>query len=328
MLRALVGGTLRLSHGMTAGRIRNPSCSPETRQKLEFILRCFIDGYNFALTSKSNEKLALALDAGFDAHHVGFAYEGAGMALTVLDLLKLTKSSRLKSFVTEVGEKHDYIAMVGAGLAVARMRWAGGFTRSYFSSFDPLLSWCMPDGFGFHQGFFSPDKFVDHQENSPPDFTPAARQLFDSGIGRSLWWTCGASPQQIAATIARFPEDRRGEIWCGIGVACSYAGGDDGSSLSALLELAGRHHVDFLSGLPFAARMRQKAGNTSPVTENACRKLLGQTADETADMAQRLLEKAEATLGDRAGRDGYAFVRLHLTENLTQETTSSKALSG
>lgn len=328
MLRELVSGTLKLSHGMTTGRIRNPNCPPETCQKLEFVLRCFIDGYNLAISSKSNEKLARKLDTDFDAHHVGFAYEGAGMALTVLDLLKLTKPSRLKSFVTEEGEKHDYIAMVGAGLAVARMRWAGGFTRSYFSSFDPLLSWCMPDGFGFHQGFFSPDKFVDHQENPPADFTPDARQLFDSGVGRSLWWTCGASPQRIAATIARFPEDRRAEMWCGIGVACAYAGGDDGTSLSALLELAGSYHADFLSGLPFAARMRQKAGNASPVTENACRKLLGQTADETADMAQRLLQEAEATLGDRVGRDGYAFVRLHLTETLTQETTSPRALSG
>jgi hypothetical protein len=312
---------------MTAGRIRNPDCPTEIRQKLEFVLRCFVEGYNLALASKSNGRLAHNLDTSFDDHHVGFAYEGAGMGLAVSDLLKLAKSSRLGNFVAEDGEKHDYIVMVGAGLAAARMRWANSFTRTYFESFNPLLSWCVPDGYGFHQGFFSPEQFVDNREGAPEYFTPDARQLFDSGVGRSLWWTCGTSAERIAASIARFPESRRAEMWCGIGVACAYAGGDNGANLYDLLELAANYRSDFLSGLPFAARMRQKAGNASPVTENACCKLLSQTADETATMVCKFLQNSEEALGDRVGWEGYAFVRHRLVESFAHEVVVQKASS-
>jgi hypothetical protein len=328
MLQALLSGALKLSPDMARGRIRYRECPPEVAGRLEYVFECFIGGYNLALASRSNAALARELDAGFDSHHVGFAYEGAGMALALLDLLNLRSTNRLQSFITREAVNHDYITVVGAGLAAARAPWAWSRLKSYVAKLDPLVSWCMPDGFGFHQGFFYPERFVDRHEGAPEDFTLDARRLFDSGVARSLWWTCGASPELIARTISGFEEERRPELWCGIGIACAYAGGDNGDSLAGLRELSHKYLVHFLSGLPFAARMRQKAGTASPVTEEACRRLLARSADEAASMAGRLLQRAFELLGDRVGREGYGFVRRGLAELLGAETAEEKTFAG
>ena len=327
MLDKLLQAAFKITHEMASGHIRNPNCAPEVVERLERILGCFIQGYNLALASKSNVTLMGQLDAAFDAHHVGFAYEGAGMGLTVLDLLTPGRVSRLQAFVSRDAPGHDYIAMVGAGLAMARMSWASPMFRRYLDGFDPLVRWCVPDGYGFHEGYFAPARYVDDREGAPTKFTCDEKQLFDSGIGRSLWWTCGASASLIAQSIDRFPLPRRAEMWCGIGVACAYAGGDNGESLGALLEFAGDYRGDFLSGFPFAARMRQRAANPSPTTSNACKQLLGRTVDETADMASHLLERAVEDLGARAGREGYAFVRRGLTDIFAQEIARYEALT-
>jgi len=305
---------------MTAGVIRNPECPTRTALALEHVLCCFIEGYNLALASTSDAALANDLDHAFDAHHVGFAYEGAGTALALLDLLTLNRSRRLRSFITGAGAQHDYIIMVGAGLGAARAHWLNPFWRRYFSGFDPLVSWCVPDGFGFYQGIFHPQLYADTQRLAPAFMSAPEAQLFDSGIGRSLWWSCGADAERIAEKIAAFPAARRGEMWCGIGVACAYAGGDDGESLPALLDLAGDYRPDFLSGVPFAARMRQKAHNASCVTDHCCRFTLGRSVEEAASMACEQLHDAARILGERVGREGYAMVRRHLSELLTAPT--------
>jgi hypothetical protein len=327
MFRMLLQSVLRLSPEMASGRIRIPSSEPGVEQRLEFILRCFIDGYNLAITAGSNADLASDLDASFDPHHVGFAYEGAGMGLALLDLVSFSQKSRLHDFIHNDGARHDYIAMVGAGFTMARLPFAGSYLRRYFRRFDPLVCWCVPDGYGFHEGFFAPARFVDAQQGPSLPLSQYDRQLFNSGVGRSLWWTCGASPRAISDSIAGFSAEHRAEMWCGIGVACAYAGGDEGRSLATLLELAGDYRADFLSGLPFAARMRQKGGNPSPVTENACQQLLSCSTDEAANMAAAALQQASALLGDRVGDEGYAFVRRQLTEILTREAVPHGELS-
>ena len=67
---------------------RNFDCVESmARASLEEILRVFISGYNLTLEIPNYELLAQRLDLTFDSHHVGFAYEGAGMCCALLDLL-------------------------------------------------------------------------------------------------------------------------------------------------------------------------------------------------------------------------------------------------
>ena len=289
------------------------ACGPVLRAKLEGMLLAFIDGYHLALKNSHPEMLAEKLRAQFDDHHVGFAFEGVGMCLALFDLLALSKHSRMRAFTDGAGSAHDYIVTVGAGFACARVPWGLRAMDGYARKLDPLIAWCVPDGYGFHQGFFHHKRFIDTAAEPPASFTGYSRELFDSGIGRSLWWVKGANPERIREAIDAFPKARRPELWSGVGVAASYAGGVAADDLLGLRQLSGPYRADFLTGVPFAARLRQKGGNHSPVTNLACRVLLDMTADEAADL---IASTADDVARDVAGMTGvtagYALVRQRL----------------
>ena len=294
-------------------------CDAAVRPRLEQVLATFADGYNLALAVDDTEMLAAELRRSFDDQHVGFAFEGAGLYLGLRDLLAPRGPSRLRAFIEGPGREHDYITAVGAGFALARMPWGLRGWEAYARRLDPLVAWCLPDGLGFHQGIFQPRRYQDPRSEPPAALPAFARQLFDSGVGRSLWWSQGASPRRIAAAIHRFPAPRQREMWCGIGVAAAYAGGVDDEALLDLRTLAGPNRADFLSGVPFAARMRQKGRNPWSGTERASRLLLGCDADAASDW---LMEIVDGVVNDGSvdegarRRDSYLLVRQRLVAEL------------
>ena len=81
----------------------------------------------------------------------GFAYEGAAMALALLDHVLPWRRNRLARFIRGPARDHIYMAHVGAGWALARLRRG---TNRYFHKLDPLLRWLAMDGYGFHEGYF------------------------------------------------------------------------------------------------------------------------------------------------------------------------------
>jgi enediyne biosynthesis protein E3 len=292
------------------------------RAGLEEVLRVFISGYNLTLQTRDYELLAQRFETTFDRHHVGFAYEGAGMCCALLDLLAPRRTSRLRAFTDTAGRKHDYIATVGAGFAVARLPYGLRVLDRYLEKLDPMIGWCVLDGYGFHQGVFHHRVFVDECKDPPRALADYGKQLFDSGLGRSLWWVKGASPVLIRQSIDRFPEARRSELWHGVGVASAYAGGVGEEVLTELLELSGNCRADFLSGIPFASRMRQRGENASQSTDVACRLLLKMTADEAADLLVGYMDEISAQwTGTRKelGRKGYMLVRERVTQGFQFE---------
>jgi hypothetical protein len=296
-------------------------CDAEVRSRLERVLAVFAAGYNLTLATADQGKLAVELRRRFDDHHAGFAFEGAGMAYALLDLATPWRASRLAAFIAGPGSGHDYIAMVGAGFAIARLPWALRLWPGYARRFDPLIAWCMADGYGFHQGIFKPGRYVAGRAEAPARLAHWARRLFDAGLGRSLWWSQGASPRRIARVIGGFAAERRPEMWCGIGTAAVYAGGAGDEALSELRALAGPHLPDLLSGVPFATRMRERGGNPSPVTDRACLQLLGRSPAAASgwlvDVVREVVadESIERTV---RLRDAYVLVRRRLVEELRQ----------
>jgi hypothetical protein len=131
------------------------------RSSLEEILRVFIAGYNLTLQIRGHELLVQKLEDEFDSHHVGFAFEGAGMCCALFDLLAPCGTSRLREFTDTVACKHDYITTVGAGFAVARLPYGLRVLDRYNEKLDPMVAWCIPEGYGFHQGFFHHRSFVE-----------------------------------------------------------------------------------------------------------------------------------------------------------------------
>jgi hypothetical protein len=261
-----------------------PGCASNSRVHLEGVIHTFIEGYNLALSTVDLNQLACKLDDSFSPAFVGFAYEGAGLYLGLSDLLFPHSDSRLAEFTRSAAHRHDYIATVGAGFAIARAPLGLQRMESYQRRLDPMSAWCLSDGYGFHQGYFHWKRFIEGQEPSPRSFDAQSRRLFDAGVGRSMWWVFGAEPSAIASAISRFDETRRPEMWTGIGTALAYAGGGTPNASSLLLNLAGPYRFDFLSGIPFAAHMREKGSNPAQWTAEVCFDLLNLSVAETSNL--------------------------------------------
>jgi hypothetical protein len=321
---------------LSAGRFTVPmhACDDArayARANLDHVLRVFVAGYNVALGGADDASVADRLTDTYAPHHVGFAFEGAGMCHALFDLLVPGRTSRLRAFTDGAARGHDYIATVGAGFAVARVPWGRALLHHYLRALDPAVAWCVLDGYGFHQGFFHPEWFTLEQREAPASFRPYARRLFDCGVGRSFWWTQAGFGRGIKRAIERFPVARRADMWCGIGMAAAYAGGVATSELGDLLVQAGRWSKDFLAGFPLAARMRQKGGNRSPWTEMACAQLLSMSAETAADMVRESVTTIAAELTQREGEmreTGYARVRERITRALQQDRERAGPATG
>ena len=281
-------------------------------RKLERMLESFISGYNTAVTTPDTKLLGEKLHAAFDQHHVGFAFEGIGLYLAALDVLLPFGGGRLDRYFRGDGEKHDFIVAVGAGFVFGRIPGGVFLMEKYLRTLDPFIAWCVPCGYGFHEGFFKHKQYIDAAKEPPSALSPLGKQLFDSGLGRSVWWVKCGDAGSIRAAIDGFPEPRRAELWAGIGIAAAYAGGVGVAELIRLRDLAGQYEADFLSGLPFAARLRQKAGNYSDTTELACSVLLGKSTDMTADMAEMAGDAVRSQVHGRGTTNAYDLVRRYL----------------
>jgi hypothetical protein len=144
-----------------------------------------------------------------------------------------------------------------------------------------VVKWLALDGYGFHEGYFDWPRYIENQL-LPDRLSGYACRGFDQGLGRCLWFVKGADVARIVATIAAFPPARRPDLWSGVGLACSYAGGVERQVIEALAHAAGPYHPQLAQGVVFAAGTRQKAGNPVPHTELACRVVCGISLAEAA----------------------------------------------
>ena len=234
----------------------------QVHQRLERIGRAFLHGYHAALEEDRPDRLASALDP-IEPELRGFAFEGAGMGLYLLDLLTPWSRDRLRRFLQGPGDPHAYMVHVGAGWAMSQLRLR---VEQPPPRFDPLLGWLAVDGYGFHQGYFHWADTVD-RHSVPSRISGYARRVFDQGLGRSLWFVEGAEVPRIAETIARFPRSRHADLWSGVGLACAYAGGVDAGAIETLAANAGTCRSPSRAGCRFR-RQGASVPGTSRITPN------------------------------------------------------------
>jgi len=260
------------------------------RLHLEEVGRTFVDGYNAALAEDGTDALGRRLGEAPAARR-GFAFEGAAMALTLLDLLVPWRRGRLAAFLAGPGRTHSYLVHVGAGWALARSPVPAS---ALLRRLDPVERWLALDGFGFHEGFFRWPRSVVAQR-VPRRLRGYARRAFDQGLGRSLWFVEGAEPERIAATIGAFPPPRRADLWSGVGLASAYAGGVTREAVERLRLLGMGFLPQLAQGAAFAAKARQLAGNETPETEMACAVLCGLPAAAAAAVTDAAEEELAAS---------------------------------
>jgi len=259
--------------------------SPVMRQRLEKVGGAFVGGYHAALEEGKPATLVSRLDES-DLEFRGFAYEGAAMGLGLLDYLTPWNRWRVPAFLGGAGDAHTYMVHVGVGWVLARVP---GSVEKFISRYDPLLRWLVVDGYGFHEGFFHWRNYLAGQP-LPRRVTGYARRAFDQGLGRCLWFVDGGEVDRIARTVASLPTERRADLWSGVGLAVVYAGEASDAGLISLLESAGEFQPQLRQGAAFAAKARQRAGNLTPYTEQACVALCGMSARDAARLTDATLE--------------------------------------
>jgi hypothetical protein len=266
-----------------------PERGLSVQRHLETAGGAFVAGYNKALITPRVQELAPALNS-IDPMYYGFAYEGAAMALALLDLITPWNRSRLRHLIeSPAGDAHVYMLYIGAGWAIARIPWARRKFERTTMRYDPLYRWLALDGYGFHEGFFHTHQCVSEQR-LPRRLSPQAARVFDQGLGRSLWFSQGADVRQIVTVIDSFAKPRQEDLWSGVGLAASYAGGVSRDDLMFLRDKSNVYGIQLAQGAAFAGKARQRAGNPTANTELACEIFCEMPADAAAAVTDKYLQ--------------------------------------
>lgn len=284
--------------------LRASGAAEEVRAAQERILEAFVSGYNAAVATDDLAPLARELGQVPPTWR-GFAFEGAGMSLWLQDSLSLFRRDRWKGFQFEHAPEHAYLLHVGAGWAMAHLRqsWSRRSRRM-----DPLLRWLALDGFGFRQGLFRAHRY--HVLRAEPGLPAPAASVFDQGLGRSLWFVCGAARERIRSAIEGFAPGRRNDLWSGVGLASAYAGGISGAEVEELFLAAGTAAPHFAQGAAFAVAARARGRNPAEHTDELARRIWRESPEELAER----VESARARAARSAREDGYATWRASLCE--------------
>ena len=248
------------------------------RERLRLSSNSFINGYNTALEVNLSRTLFSELQA-FDSAFRGFAYEGAGMGMAMIDYTTPGQRSRLQEFVDQA-PNYTSLAYIGAGFAIAVLNLD---LKRTLAPMDPMQRWWAIDGCGFYNGIFRWEKTIERQW-VPQKIKQYGQRAFDRGVGRSIWFMINDDIDGIIKRIQAFPEARRADIWSGIGVASTYAGGVDQATLERVKATAGEYASYVSLGSSLAANARYHADNIVEHNDLACSVHCGMSAREAAQL--------------------------------------------
>jgi hypothetical protein len=258
------------------------------RAKLQRAVDSFFHGYETALEETDLNRLAATLERT-PPDVQGFAFEGAGAALALMDHVIPWRGDRWHRFLQGPGAHHEPMLFAGAGIAFAHLPWVKRNIEKEMSKAPGLLKWVVLDGYGFHECFAHWQSFVLKKETNEK-LSPYGRRAFDKGLGRCLWFGRGGDDGQVAQTIATFTESRQADLWSGAGMAIAYAGALDRRVIEAVPKVWGPYGPHVAQGAAFAAKARHLARNPCAHTEMACEVLCGLPVEETARIVDEAME--------------------------------------
>lgn len=270
-----------------------------TARRLGQIPQTVVLGFEQLMASRRIDQIHTRL-ALVTPEHRGFAYEGATMAATILDVMIPGRTNRAAAVMTGPGSKHLLLNYIGIGFALAKLprrAWRNVLPDLPVSAFHPVLSWLVVDGYGFDLAYFRPDRYVTAQHRPDPypwldDTTGYFGRAVDQGIGRALWFIAGGEAARAETLVHRFAPERRADLWSGVGLAATFAGGDDVASLPGR---ARGHARELAVGSVFAARARAAAGCVPEHSERAVPALAGLDLGAAVDLADGFTGHGDAS---------------------------------
>jgi len=305
---------------VTFGKRGFPVTPSAATAHLEAIPQAVICGFEWGIDARNQWEVEARLDL-VNPEQRGFAYEGVTMAFTVLDAMKGGRGTRTRDLLRGPGAPHVFLAYIGIGFAMARLPrplWKKVVPDLTGSPYYPTMSWLAVDGYGFDRAYFDTPKWVDQQRIPRAYPWEGSRDYFrravDQGIGRALWFIHGAQVPAVATAVGNFAEHRQADLWSGVGLAATFAGGCPASDLGILRREAGSHQPDLAQGAVFAGRARAYSGYVPPHTEVATAVL----ADLVMGAAVTLADDSAVRTGDAGPLPDYELwrqrVRAHFSE--------------
>jgi enediyne biosynthesis protein E3 len=289
--------TLAPLQGVFAWRLRRFG-DPGLRARLREIGHAFLDGYRAALEESPDLAAVSARLSAVEPELQGFAAEGVGLGLSLLDCLapepSRGKSGLFRRFSAGCGVRHVYMLHVGSGWALAV---PGVAPQSLIGCLDPEYWEMALDGYGFYRAYFFWRRAVRRARR--PSWLGPGGASFDVGVGRRLWFLDTPGVEPMLEVIAGFPESRRGDLWTGLGEACCFAGGRPGAA-AVLRERAGAFLPWLAQGVAFSAEVRERAGIQAPHAEEACRAIWDRSAAAAAEATRAARPAADGLDGDPA----------------------------
>ncbi|WP_158851251.1 DUF1702 family protein [Saccharothrix deserti] len=282
---------------VTFGARGFPGASSEYAPRLEAIPQSVICGFEWGIDSRDQWEVERRLGL-VEPELRGFAYEGAAMAYTIRDAMG--RGTRTRDLLNGPGADHLLPAYIGIGFAMnhlPRGLWRKVVPDLSHSPYHPTMTWLAVDGYGFDLAYFHTRKWVDEQRvpapypwQGRPDYFPRA---VDQGIGRALWFIHGAQVAEVVAAVRRFDPARQGDLWSGVGLAATFAGGGTAAELATLPGAADAHHAELALGSVFAMKARINAGFVPEHSASALEALTGMTHDAASDLADRTAVRSD-----------------------------------
>ena len=274
-----------------------PPARLQKQEHLEQIGRAFIRGYNLALQRCDVHELARRVNC-LGAQTTGFAFEGAAMGLALMDHLRWGPG-QWREFLEGPGAFHKYMLYVGYGWAVAQLPWLRRRLATVLSRHRTIEKWLIVDGYGFHEGYFHPERSFERQQR-PRRVSGDAARVFDQGLGRCFWFYCGADVERVACCVERFEPGRRADLWSGVALAVTYAGGATPSEMTELRQRAVGFEADLAQGSAFGAQARVFANLNVPHTSTATEIFCGVDAADAAAATDHALSAIHGEPGTYA----------------------------
>jgi hypothetical protein len=292
------------------------AANPTVRQRLERIGETFINGFNCGLMD-DQENAWCRCCATVQSELRGFAVEGIAMGVAVADAL--TFGTRLARWMAQSEAKYTYLTHVGAGWALARVPWR---RATICRSLDPIHSWLVYDGLGFHDAYFHPRRVLANWRRIRRGY---AARAYEQGVGRALWFVSGGDPSRATLFVLAQAPGRRRDLWSGIGLALAYAGGASKSGLAEILEAAGPLRSYLAQGAAFASEACSRAGHTPCHTAQAVKILTGVDHEDAAHLVRS--QRPSHALDSCDPFPPYELWRARVRHSLQRraETHSSKA---
>ncbi|WP_018219299.1 DUF1702 family protein [Salinispora pacifica] len=271
--------------------------SPVTR-RLEAVPQSVICGFEWGIDTRDLWELERRLDL-VDGELAGFAYEGATMAYTLLDVLPPGRGTRTRNLLRGAGDRHLFLAYIGIGFAMARLPrrlWRHVVPDLTGSPYHPTMTWLAVDGYGFDRAYFDVERYVTRQDRLRAYPWQGHADYFaravDQGIGRALWFIHGGRTADVTAALHAFAEQRHGDLWSGVGLAATFAGGGTSADLAAIRRAAGPYAGDLAQGAAFAAKARSHAGYVPEHSEVAMWALGDRSVADAARLASDVVSAA------------------------------------